>query len=446
MGKAARNHGGTGGHGVFPMIGESPNYNWHVMSDRALLGLVSNNDRSQQKVSLKLSMTGVADSLPNSYKAKRLNEERLQQAQPVRSISQQYTSVNQPVASVNQPVASVKKPVASVKQPVTSTPGQDALQEQQTLLPNKPLIHSVPETVIKAQLPGSKIATVTAVKPTVTSPLLQEHQTLSSDQSLINSGQKPVIKAQLPVTKFQPSVTSTQHSVTSVKQPVTAFKLPMTSSPSQDILQEQQILSSDQSLMNSGQKSVIKAQLPVTEFQHSVTSPQHNVTSVKQPVTPVKLPVQSAPGLQTLQEPQTFSSDQFLISSGQKSVIKAHMPEPELQHSVTSTQHKKLLVKQTVASIPWAVKPVSQLGFSYVQPILVAPVPTYFSVNTFNPPFQMPFSYPAHNSFYLVSNNHSELISVPPQLANQPIPDYGHWIPEHHQNEVLSSWMGSLED
>ena len=36
MGKT-RNHGGTGGHGYFPLPGERPNYNHHVMDDKELV-------------------------------------------------------------------------------------------------------------------------------------------------------------------------------------------------------------------------------------------------------------------------------------------------------------------------------------------------------------------------------------------------------------------------
>ena len=181
-------------------------------------------------------------------------------------------------------------------------------------------------------------------------------------------------------------------------------------------------------------------------FKHKVTSSQHSVNLVKQPMTSLKLPVTSAPSLDILQEQQALSSDQSLINSGQKPVIKAQLPVTELQHSVTSTQHSKPSVKQTVTSIPWSAKTVSQPCFSFLQPILVAPVTTYFSENTFIPLYQMPCSYPTHNSFYLVPNNHPGLTSEPPQLANQPVADYRDWNPEHHQSEFLSSWMGSLED
>ena len=47
MGRAARNSGGTGGHGYFPLLGEKPNYNRHIMTDRVLFGLVKDNQRKR---------------------------------------------------------------------------------------------------------------------------------------------------------------------------------------------------------------------------------------------------------------------------------------------------------------------------------------------------------------------------------------------------------------
>ena len=45
MGRAARNNGGTGGHGCHPMPGERPNFNRHVLSDQDLKSIVTNRDR-----------------------------------------------------------------------------------------------------------------------------------------------------------------------------------------------------------------------------------------------------------------------------------------------------------------------------------------------------------------------------------------------------------------
>ena len=42
MGRPARNHGGTGGHGCHPLPGERPNFNHHVISDKTLQKMVKN--------------------------------------------------------------------------------------------------------------------------------------------------------------------------------------------------------------------------------------------------------------------------------------------------------------------------------------------------------------------------------------------------------------------
>ena len=51
MGRAARNHGGTLGHGYFPLPGERPNYNNHIMQDMVLFNTVKNNVRKHGKSS-----------------------------------------------------------------------------------------------------------------------------------------------------------------------------------------------------------------------------------------------------------------------------------------------------------------------------------------------------------------------------------------------------------
>ena len=49
MGRAARNYGGTRGHGYFPLPGERPNINRHVMNDSVLFRFVKNSERKIQK-------------------------------------------------------------------------------------------------------------------------------------------------------------------------------------------------------------------------------------------------------------------------------------------------------------------------------------------------------------------------------------------------------------
>ena len=47
MGRAARNYGGTGGHGYLPLPGERPNYNRHVIQDKVLFNMVKNSVQKQ---------------------------------------------------------------------------------------------------------------------------------------------------------------------------------------------------------------------------------------------------------------------------------------------------------------------------------------------------------------------------------------------------------------
>lgn len=47
MGRPARNHGGTGGHGCLPLPGERPNFNHHILDDKKLQKLVQNSNRKQ---------------------------------------------------------------------------------------------------------------------------------------------------------------------------------------------------------------------------------------------------------------------------------------------------------------------------------------------------------------------------------------------------------------
>ena len=49
MGRAARNYGGTRGHGYFPLPGERPNVNRHVMNDSDLFSLVKSSEKKMLK-------------------------------------------------------------------------------------------------------------------------------------------------------------------------------------------------------------------------------------------------------------------------------------------------------------------------------------------------------------------------------------------------------------
>ena len=49
MGRPARNHGGTGGHGCVPLPGERPNFNYHTLDDTTLQKLVQNRNKKLQR-------------------------------------------------------------------------------------------------------------------------------------------------------------------------------------------------------------------------------------------------------------------------------------------------------------------------------------------------------------------------------------------------------------
>ena len=54
MGRPARNHGGTGGHGCHPLPGERPDFNRHVVSDKTLQKMVKNANQEPAGRSTKL--------------------------------------------------------------------------------------------------------------------------------------------------------------------------------------------------------------------------------------------------------------------------------------------------------------------------------------------------------------------------------------------------------
>ena len=364
MGRAARNHGGTGGHGCFPMPGERPNYNLHVMKDKALLSLITNNDSKKLAVSKgsptqmgqlkpsseKLPMTALTESQPRSFKEEHCTSKRekisseqmissedqppLQSIQPKderfskqksgwqTSYKQSLPKVKQPMALVKLPVTSVKQSLTSVKQPETSAQGKESPEQQQTL---------------------------------------------TLDQPLFTSGKKPVIKVKLQDTQIQPQVTSVQYLVTSTQYPVTTIQQRVTSVPNlvESTGQEQlPTLSQNPKLFTSTEQQLIKAHLPLTKVQNTSTSVNLPGTPDDQQVVSVQ-PVFNFQHQVTSQEStvheqqQTLTSDQPLFTSGKKPVIKVKLQDTQIQpqvtsvqYPVTSTQYPVTTKQQRVTSVP----------------------------------------------------------------------------------------------
>ena len=335
MGKAARNHGGTGGHGVSPMFGEKPNYNRHVMGDRLLLGLVPTNQRSMlrhQKVSSKLLMTGVAESLPDS--CKRLSQEGLQQAPPLRSPSQEDASVDQTVSTVKQHVASVKQHVPSAKQfgasvihlgatvmPPVASDKQPVALVKKPVAPVKQHVDSVKQPVALVKNP---VASVKQHVASVKKPVASVKRNIASVKQPVVSVNQPVVSVKQPLASVDQLVSSFKQPVASVKQPVASVKEQV--NPGPDTLLEQQPLISDKPLNTSVQETLIKAQHPTSKIE--------TVNSVKPPVTSVDI-----------------SQQQQTLGSGQNSMIKAQLPVTKIQHSVTSSFRQDILQEQQTLSL-----------------------------------------------------------------------------------------------
>ena len=112
MGKA-RNHGGTGGHGYFPLPGERPNYNLHVIADKKLLNLVKNKDRNKV-----VGQSGKPSERKPMTTGNQLKEQMLFVKQ---SVTGNKNSANKLVTPDNQPVVPLRQMGTPVKHHVTSS-------------------------------------------------------------------------------------------------------------------------------------------------------------------------------------------------------------------------------------------------------------------------------------------------------------------------------------
>ena len=81
MGGAARNHGGTRGHGCSPLPGERPNFNHHTLSDSKLLVIMKSSKKSEKQTSdQKVKLV----KEPHKLKRDRTNEtSEVKKSQPV---------------------------------------------------------------------------------------------------------------------------------------------------------------------------------------------------------------------------------------------------------------------------------------------------------------------------------------------------------------------------
>ena len=123
MGRAARNHGGTGGHGCVPLPGERPDFNRHVMSDTVLLSLVPNHKKKKQ-VEAKKQQHQLG--LHEGFVEKQTCKQQLPRSEPtLQSLDPKEVGFQLSVTSVRQPETSMKQPLTSMRQSVNLPKQQD---------------------------------------------------------------------------------------------------------------------------------------------------------------------------------------------------------------------------------------------------------------------------------------------------------------------------------
>ena len=136
MGRAARNHGGTGGHGYFPLAGERPNYNLHVLKDRALYSLVNNN---QGKIPSKEQL--VESSKKNnqhSMKAEILDVKSTSNKDNMVSFTPIVTKTTKDNSSQRKEMTSVELPRFKDEQPPKSKKPKDTKLHEEAEQTNQP--------------------------------------------------------------------------------------------------------------------------------------------------------------------------------------------------------------------------------------------------------------------------------------------------------------------
>ena len=486
MGRAARNHGGTGGHGCPPLPGERPNYNRHVMNDMTLQGLITIDRKKlevsrehqtqleQQKASAaQFPVTALGESQPKSAKEKYSSSENKKKSsaqlicfkdEPTLETKTERLKRHYSVTSLNQLVTSDKKPLPSVKQPMRSaklpvTPDEQLVSVQ---------VNSKESTVQQQQpMPSAKLPVTTDEQtPTVKvsskeSTVQQEQQALAlnmdtSAQKPLIKVQLPVIKVQLPVTKLQHPVDSAQYPVTLNEQPVTFAKKPVASVPNLVTSQEQQqqTLTSDQPLSVSAQKEMIKDQLSLTKCKHPVTSvkllgtsdkmneisddhkvistvqDQQKQTLVHQPVYLVKQLV--SPNKHPDELTVTNASDKQLPSIKQQETSAQQSSSTVTSEPITSVQ----VTKEQVTSEPVSSKSLTS-GTVTPEPVtseLASSKPVTTEQVTSEPPpvitcflvptYQFHHSYPIHNHYFWVPVTFPGVVSDSSLLTNQQVVKY----------------------
>ena len=405
MGRAARNHGGTGGHGCLPFSGERPNYHKHVMSDTILLNLVAYDKKKQGKpkdvgfqhalASAEHPVTSPKPPLssPNEVKKKRQIEPKV--------IGFAFASAKQPDSSAEQLESPCKLPLKSTNNSVTPT--------------------KLPLTSTKQSVSSPKEAMNSTKQPVTYSK-----QSLTSLNEVKN-------KKQVEPKDIGFQLKSTKTSVTSPNLPVASPKQPMFSTKQLETLEDQQT-SPMQPLEIPGQLPVISVNEPFAsvnqcEFKEPTTSMEpllssscHQKTSTLPEQQHSHLPVHPVnPVL------QFERSGLFTDTSVQYPVISVNEPFSSVNQSASAPQ---TLIPDTSPLTPFRQPLITSNHF--LQPSFVSQTPIFY---------QIPYLFSANQNFAF-----QVLASVSSQQINQQTATSSYLLPANYQHKGPVTCASSLED
>ena len=146
MGRAARNHGGTGGHGCVPLPGERPNFNQHVLGDQVLLRLV--NQEKQPEVAAK----EIERKFPMPDKDMKaqtdINAREVKSKLPIPSKYLQKESITMPTK------LDIQKKL-NIKNPSVGHAGHNLFNEEKPVTSVNPTMQPIAGSVSIVQLPLS---------------------------------------------------------------------------------------------------------------------------------------------------------------------------------------------------------------------------------------------------------------------------------------------------
>jgi hypothetical protein len=424
------------------MPGERPNYNRHVMKDKTLRSLVT-NDRK------KLEVSREHQTQPEQQKAsaEQLPVTALGKSQP-KSAKEKYC------ISENQKKSSVQ--LISFKDEPTLETKTERMKRQYSVTSLKQLVTSDKKPLLS--MPSAKLP-VTPYEQPVSVQMTSKESAVQLQQPM-PSAKLPVAPDEQPLTVQVSSKESTvQHEqqalalnmdtsalVTSTEQPVTFAKKPVASVPNLVTSQEQQqqTLTSDQPLSVSAQNEMLKDQLPLTKCKHPVTlvklpgtsdkmneiSDDHKVMStvqeqqkqtlVQQPVYLVKQLVSPKKHLDEL--PVTNASEKQLPSNKQQETSAQQSGSPVSSELITSEQvSSEQVTSEQVTSEPVTSELASSEPVTK-DPVTSKPPPviTCFLV----PTYQFHHSYPIHNHYYWVPVTFPGVVSDSSLLTDQQVVKY----------------------